>query len=167
MQEKPAVAPDLARRVRVYYPTRATVLESEGGPLSASAQRLGMSAYAALRAPRAHLHNHRPVRGSALSHNKILLARGCMPDGRLLAWAYVGSANLTAAAWGTVRPDGALQVRNWESGIVIRVAAKHVADTGFNANGIPPLSVFEGIVPLPFHLASLPYSADNVPFTST
>lgn len=91
-----------------------------------------------------------------LSHNKLLFARGRKKDGKLFAWVYVGSANLSESAWGGQKvlkngSMGSLNIRNWECGVVVPVPEDSLAGLGVDGGDqVAPMSVFEGTVEVPF-----------------
>ncbi|CAI6332619.1 unnamed protein product [Periconia digitata] len=137
---------------RVYFPTKETVTNSTGGPDCGGIITLSRDFYNASTFPRQCLRDYQSTRPGLLSHNKLLFARGCKKDGTPIAWAYIGSANLSEAAWGMQKvlksgKEGSSLVRNWECGVVVPVPAENLQSVG---SGIPPMSVFAGTVDIPF-----------------
>jgi len=87
---------------------------------------------------------------------KILFARGTK-DSKAIAWAYVGSANLSESAWGKVvkdrtRKEPKINCRNWECGVVFPVDLS--ADS---SSEMPTLDVFAGRVDVPFRYPAEEY----------
>lgn len=85
-----------------------------------------------------------------LSHNKLLFARGVDANDEPFAWVYVGSANVSEAAWGGQKVGkggglGGLNVRNWECGVVVRVVGQ-----GEGERKVPDMSLFEDTIEVPF-----------------
>jgi hypothetical protein len=90
-----------------------------------------------------------------LSHNKLLFVRGIKNDGKAFAWVYVGSANVSESAWGAQKvlksgELGSVNVRNWECGVVVPVAEEKMEGWKGSNGEVPPMSVFEGTVEVPF-----------------
>lgn len=97
-----------------------------------------------------------------LSHNKLLFARGVDANDEPFAWVYVGSANVSEAAWGGQKVGkggglGGLNVRNWECGVVVRVEggkvrgkAGSVVGQGEGERKVPDMSLFEDTIEVPF-----------------
>ncbi|KAK1914019.1 hypothetical protein P3342_007265 [Pyrenophora teres f. teres] len=97
-----------------------------------------------------------------LSHNKLLFARGRRTNGKPFAWVYVGSANISESAWGGQKvlksgKVGALSVRNWECGVMVPVPDDKLEQVDLKADAVPPMSVFEGTVEVPFHFPGAKY----------
>lgn len=97
-----------------------------------------------------------------LSHNKLLLARGRKKDGTPVAWAYIGSANLTESAWGSQKilksgKLGKLNCRNWECGVLVPVPDDVLKELKLEDGEVPPMSVFKGTVEIPFQFPGKRY----------
>jgi hypothetical protein len=129
-------------KVRVHFPSARTVQRSRGGPDAAGTITANTEHYARPAFPRAALRDHASTRAGLLSHGKVLLAHSessSSGGGKVTAWAYVGSANLSASAWGRVVADRAaggapkLVLANWECGVLVPVPAA-AAESG-NGNG--------------------------------
>ncbi|KAF2710066.1 tyrosyl-DNA phosphodiesterase domain-containing protein [Pleomassaria siparia CBS 279.74] len=153
---------DLLDRIRVYFPTRETVVKSTGGPACGGIITLSRSHYNAA-FPKQCLRDYKSTREGVLSHNKMLLARGRLKDGKPFAWAYVGSANLTESAWGVQKvlksgKEGVLNIRNWECGVVVPVPEEKFMELSLGDEEIPPMSVFKGTVEVPFQYPGDKYS---------
>ncbi|KAF2451975.1 phospholipase D/nuclease [Karstenula rhodostoma CBS 690.94] len=147
-------------RFRVYFPTRDTVINSTGGVDCGGVITLNSRSCNAPSFARQCLRTHTSTRTGLLSHNKMLLARGYKNDGTPFAWAYVGSANATESAWGSQSvlksgKEGALKVNNWECGVVVPVPAAKLQ--GLGGGEIPPMSVFQGTVEVPFKFPGQKY----------
>ncbi|KAH8689649.1 tyrosyl-DNA phosphodiesterase-domain-containing protein [Talaromyces proteolyticus] len=116
---------------RVYYPSQETVQNSKGGPGCAGTICFQEKWYNGPKFPQHVLHDCISRREKLLMHNKMLLARPetpiNLPDGSTcVAWAYVGSANLSESAWGRLVQDRAtkepkLNCRNWECGVLVPI----------------------------------------------
>lgn len=141
--------------IRIYFPTKETVENSIGGPDCGGIISLTRQYYNSPTFPKECLRNYESTRRGMLSHNKLLFARGRRRDGRLFAWVYIGSANISESAWGAQKvlksgKMGSLNIRNWECGVVVPVAEDVFEQATVKAGGIPSMSVFEGIVDVPF-----------------
>jgi hypothetical protein len=87
------------------------------------------------------------------SYSPGIIVRGKRKDGKPLAWAYIGSANLSESAWGSQRvlksgKHGKLNVRNWECGVIVAVPEEDLANV--EDGQLPPLDVFRNTVEIPF-----------------
>lgn len=148
---------------RIYFPTKETVEESIGGADCGGIISLPRTYYNAPTFPRECFRDYDSTRRGMLSHNKLLFARGCKDTGARLAWVYVGSANLSESAWGGQKvlksgSLGSLNIRNWECGVIMSVPEERlrgmVCDEG---TVLPPMSVFEDIMEIPFHHPGVGY----------
>ncbi|KAK0281450.1 hypothetical protein LTS00_012454 [Friedmanniomyces endolithicus] len=149
----PAAVVGIRDLFRIYFPTRATVQASTAQ--AAGTICLSRKWYENMSFPRSVFRDYVSVRKGLLSHNKILYARGRQQqqlsqgqsqgqgqgqgagrgqDGveaaparpRDVAWAYVGSANLSESAWGKLSFDKKAKgwkvgCRNWECGVLLPV----------------------------------------------
>lgn len=115
-------------KVRIYFPTHDTVTSSRAG--AAGTICLNRKWFESASFPRTAFRDYRSTRSGLLSHNKILYARGkkggeaSRPQN--LAWAYVGSANMSESAWGKLVYDKKekawkISCRNWECGVLLPV----------------------------------------------
>lgn len=146
---------NLGQKTRIYYPTAETVKSSIGGPNCAGIISLNKKHYDSPSFPADCLRNYASTRKGVLSHNKLLFARGRQVDGSAFAWVYVGSANLSESAWGAQKvlksgKLGKLTVRNWECGVVVPVPKERLEALRLSDDEVPPMSVFEGTVEVPF-----------------
>ncbi|KAE8849549.1 hypothetical protein PTNB73_10490 [Pyrenophora teres f. teres] len=151
-----AVVPDVRDHIRIYFPTNDTVEKSTGGPDCANIISLSRKYYNASTFPKECLRDYVSTRRGMLSHNKLLFARGRRTNGKPFAWVYVGSANISESAWGGQKvlksgKVGALSVRNWECGVMVPVPDDKLEQVDLKADAVPPMSVFEGTVEVPFH----------------
>ncbi|KAH7402940.1 tyrosyl-DNA phosphodiesterase-domain-containing protein [Pyrenochaeta sp. MPI-SDFR-AT-0127] len=149
--------------IRVYFPTDGTVDESIGGPDCGGIISLTRQNYNAPTFPKECLRNYDSTRRGMLSHNKLLFARGRKKDGKLFAWVYVGSANISESAWGGQKvlksgQMGSLNIRNWECGVVVPVPNDRFDDSRLDAGGVPSMSVFEGTIEIPFRYPGEQYN---------
>jgi hypothetical protein len=148
------VPSDYLDRIRIYFPSRDTVIKSTGGPACGGIITLNRKFYGAT-FPKQCMREYKSTRKGVLSHNKILLARGRKKDNTPFAWAYIGSANLTESAWGAQKvlksgKEGALTIRNWECGVVVPVPEETLKGLDLEDGEIAPMSVFEGTLEVPF-----------------
>lgn len=149
------VMPNVRDRIRIYFPTDVTVKNSTGGPGCGGIITLARQHYNAPTFPRECLRDYLSTRKDMLSHNKLLFARGRKKNGRPFAWVYVGSANVSESAWGGQKvlrngSMGSLSIRNWECGVVMPVPGEMLEGLGLGEKEVPPMSVFEGTVEVPF-----------------
>tara|TARA_R110002003_G_scaffold61_2_gene5520 strand:- start:27813 stop:28490 length:678 start_codon:yes stop_codon:yes gene_type:complete len=146
---------NVRNHVRIYFPTDETVQKSIGGPDCGGIISLTRQYYNAAGFPRDCLRNYDSTRRGMLSHNKLLFARGIKKNGTPFAWVYIGSANISESAWGGQRvlksgQMGSLSIRNWECGVVVPVPHAKMADAKVCKGEVPPMSVFEGTIEVPF-----------------
>jgi hypothetical protein len=121
-------------KMRIYFPTHDTVVSSIAG--AAGTICLSRKYWEEMRFPRSCFRDYQSTRTGLLSHNKILYARGkqSTSDGvkKNIAWAYVGSANMSESAWGKLIYDKKakawkINCRNWECGVLLPVPADELA----------------------------------------
>ncbi|KAF1847766.1 tyrosyl-DNA phosphodiesterase domain-containing protein [Cucurbitaria berberidis CBS 394.84] len=142
--------------IRIYFPTNDTVEKSIGGRDCGGIISLTRQHYNATTFPKECLRDYDSTRRGMLSHNKLLFARGRKKDGKPFAWVYIGSANVSESAWGGQKVlksgrMGSLNVRNWECGVVVAVPDSRMKGVVPSKDTtIPPMSVFEGTVEVPF-----------------
>ena len=146
---------DLLDSIRVYFPTKDTVTNSTGGVACGGIISLSRAHYYNAAFPKQCMRDYKSTRKGVLSHNKLLLARGRKKDGAPVAWAYIGSANLTESAWGAQKilksgKEGALNIRNWECGVIVPVPGDTLEALELKDGEVPPMSVFEGTLEVPF-----------------
>ncbi|KAK8219910.1 hypothetical protein M8818_000325 [Zalaria obscura] len=169
----PAAATDTSIRdkFRIYFPTHATVTSSTGG--HAGTICLQRRWFESDKFPKVCFRDYQSTRKGLLSHNKILYARG-----KSVAWAYVGSANMSESAWGKLvwdrsRKEWKLNCKNWECGVLIPVGSTRdhqrkttddetasedeasdsedgVQQTHVEPGGSIPMSVFKDKIGVPF-----------------
>lgn len=99
---------------------------------------------------------YQPVsnRGDVLMHAKCLLATGPEHAG----WVYLGSANFTRAAWGTLagKPDQPTQsINNWEMGVVLPLDSPDLEGSAWDA--VPYRRPVEA-----YGVSDLPWSANRL-----
>ncbi|GME48188.1 Phospholipase d nuclease [Neofusicoccum parvum] len=169
---------DLLKHFRVYFPTHDTVRISKGGPQAGGTITLRKNWYEAASFPKTCMRDHKSTRKGLLSHNKMVLGRGqhASSDGeededevdkdeaterKNVAWAYIGSHNLTSSAWGTLSKDRATQAlkvtcRNYECGVIVPVPAEKM--NGGVEDEAPGYEVFDGTVEIPLEMPGDEYS---------
>ncbi|KAI4638687.1 hypothetical protein J4E93_009715 [Alternaria ventricosa] len=155
-----APEPNLRDCFRIYFPTNDTVEKSMGGPDCAGIITLTRQAYNAPSFPRECMRDYDSMRRGMLSHNKLLFARGRKKNGKPFAWVYVGSANISESAWGGQKvlksgQMGSLNIRNWECGVVMPVPETKLQ--GLKQDDVPPMSVFDGTIEVPFRVPADEY----------
>ena len=132
--KSPSEGMSIRDRMRVYFPTHETVKSSIAH--AAGTICLSRKWWEAGTFPRSCFRDYRSTRTGLLSHNKILYARGKQqgPDGSDVdvAWAYVGSANMSESAWGKLVDDNKkktwkINCRNWECGVLLPVPRERLA----------------------------------------
>jgi hypothetical protein len=158
------VPQDSLEHIRIYFPTHDTVANSTGGPACGGVINLNRQFFENQAFPKQCMRDYISTRPGVLSHNKLLLARGRKTDGTPFAWAYIGSANLSEAAWGrqnelkSGRP-GKLSINNWEAGVVIPVPEEAFKELKVEDGEVPPMTVFEKILEIPFQYPGEPYGS--------
>lgn len=160
------VTAHIQRNFRIHYPTEETIKASIGGPDCAGIVSLKKAHYSSSLFPAACLRDHVSTRKGMISHSKLLFARGRHINHKPFAWVYVGSANISESAWGAQRVlkngrMGKLSIRNWECGIIVPVPAEKLEVLELKKGVIPPMSVFEGTIEVPFQCPGEPYNGRN------
>ncbi|KAF9084730.1 hypothetical protein BGX23_010267 [Mortierella sp. AD031] len=145
--------------------------------------------------PRVLMHDFECVgrhRGS-LMHTKLILAKAAQPpqtigrrappppsdDPRKIAgWFYVGSANFTESAWGTLSNKRTkdlnglcIYIRNWELGVVYMIETEEEMEamnrmhrgSGRSSDDDPDQSFF-GPLPVPYRRPLTPYAFEDEPW---
>ncbi len=106
-------------------------------------------------------------RGLAVPHIKSFLRYDA--SDRTLAWALLGSHNLSQAAWGKLEKAGSqLYVKSYELGVLLTAttSAPLIAPSQVDAaatSGLPPGRV---LVPLPYSLPPVRYTSNDVPWST-
>lgn len=123
---------DIRQKIRIYFPTHETVTSSTAG--AAGTICLSRKWYESSTFPHQCFRDYKSTRAGLLSHNKIIYARGKSKShyadprkGKDIAWAYVGSANMSESAWGKLVYDQKakkwkINCRNWECGVLLPVS---------------------------------------------
>ena len=139
----------IKNNIRIYFPTQQTVQKSVGGTESAGTICLQKKYFDEPGFPKSLLRDYQSTRKGLLSHNKLMFVRGKKDGaaGERIAWAYVGSANLSESAWGRLvltreKKAPKLTCSNWECGVLIPVASPSNIE-GLNAT-------FGGVIDVPF-----------------
>ncbi|KAF9922807.1 hypothetical protein FBU30_007089 [Linnemannia zychae] len=123
-----------------------------------------------------------------LMHTKLILAKPKQPSQtvgarplpslnesqKLAGWFYVGSANCTESAWGTMsmKRSGALQglcinIRNWELGVVYMIETEEEMEEfnrQFRGADDEPDQTFLGPLPIPYQKPLIEYYAEDDPW---
>ena len=141
-KKAPAEGSEIRNKIRIYFPTEDTVKSSIAG--AAGTICLQRNWFEGEAFPRSCFRDYRSTRAGLLSHNKILYARGKQKqaDGSMkdVAWAYVGSSNMSESAWGKISFDNKLKAwkmscRNWECGVLLPVPVEAIAMSSEGGNG--------------------------------
>ncbi|KAK3700805.1 hypothetical protein LTR37_015777 [Vermiconidia calcicola] len=142
--KSPSEGTNIRDKIQIYFPTKDTVRSSKAG--AAGTICLSRRWWEEMRFPRICFRDYRSVRTGLLSHNKILYARGkqASHDGGVkdVAWAYVGSANMSESAWGKLVYDKKAKAwkvncRNWECGVLLPIPAERIEKYTSNATEQP------------------------------
>lgn len=146
--------PNTKKHFRIYFPLHETVKDSFGGTDNGGTICLQEKYFEKPEFPKSMFRDNQSKRQGMLSHNKILLARGRKSNSDeskgTVAWAYVGSANMSESAWGRIVMDKARKVpkltcNNWECGVLISIPnpPANVLEESLD-------TVFKGVVDVPF-----------------
>jgi hypothetical protein len=161
---------------RLYFPSRETVASSKGGLGAGGTICFQSRWFDSPTFPRFIMRDCKSKRPGLLMHNKMLFVRprkplrGCGGEEtrECVAWAYLGSANLSESAWGRlvrerITKQPKLNIRNWECGVVVPVLTHERAsnmeaegkgkgvETGSDGSeaGPPGMDIFDGVIPVP------------------
>ena len=161
---------------RLYFPSRETVASSKGGLGAGGTICFQPRWFDAPTFPRSIMRDCKSQRPGLLMHSKMLFVRPHKPlrgssnggRGECMAWAYLGSANLSESAWGRLVRDRItkqpkLNIRNWECGVVVPVLTtaptrdmeaegkgKEVDRDSYGPEAGPPgMDIFDGVIPVP------------------
>ena len=159
-------------RIRLYFPTHETVTSSTAG--GAGTICLSRKWFEDMSFPRRCFRDYISTRPGMLSHNKILYARGIQraeaesSEVKKIAWAYVGSANMSESAWGKLIYDRKekkwkVNCKNWECGVLLPVSTEG-AKTEAGEDGIVDMEVFKEVVEPPFMYPGLEYEEGREPW---
>ncbi|KAG5520235.1 hypothetical protein PMAC_001313 [Pneumocystis sp. 'macacae'] len=105
--------------IKVHFPSMNTVLSSKGGKESAGTICFQKRFWEHSEFPKSILYDTKSMHRGCLMHHKIILVRNHTPS---LSFFYIGSANLSESAWGTLLSKAKKSIilcRNWESGVVL------------------------------------------------
>ncbi|TGO75353.1 hypothetical protein BELL_0218g00050 [Botrytis elliptica] len=164
--EKPArckmetqLSEEIGRRFRVYFPSEQTVKESKGGTNAAGTICFRSKWYNASAFPRDLMRDCQSRRKGLLMHNKMLFVRSqkSQKSPQPIAWAYVGSANLSESAWQVgrmvkdrVTKEPKLNCSNWECGVLFSGSLTDLnAPAAVPKSGMPTMEAFDGSIPVP------------------
>ncbi|KAF2720407.1 phospholipase D/nuclease [Polychaeton citri CBS 116435] len=153
-KSKGSSAVDEGRAIRsklhTYFPTQETVRASTAGAVGTVC--LDRKTWAAAPFPRDVFRDYTSIRRGLLSHSKILYARGKsqVKDskdssgdkmGKDVAWVYIGSANISQAAWGETpkwdegKKEWRVWGKNWECGVLLPARGANTVDSNESASG--------------------------------
>ncbi|KAK4163410.1 hypothetical protein QBC43DRAFT_289821 [Cladorrhinum sp. PSN259] len=157
-----ALATALQQHMRVYFPSRETVMQSRGGGGGAGTICFQERWWLADTFPQWVLRDCKSTRTGLVMHSKAIFVRQHGDSGK--AFAYVGSANLSESAWGRLITDRAakspkLTCRNWECGILFPVDSA-TDQEGAQPPKEDPLTIFINQIPVPMDVPGTPYGAD-------
>ncbi|KAG0062325.1 hypothetical protein BGZ90_003127 [Linnemannia elongata] len=196
---RPRIKVDVDERVppiKIIFPTQDHVAHSRLGELGAGTVCLRREYWTLNSFPRIVMHDFELVgrHQGSLMHTKVILAKAAQPkptlssrlpppqsnDPRKLAgWFYVGSANCTESAWGTMsnKRTGALQglcinIRNWELGVVYMIETEdEMEELNRRYRGSErgaddePDQTFFGPLPVPYRRPVKQYYAEDEPWS--
>ncbi|KAA8573113.1 hypothetical protein EYC84_003635 [Monilinia fructicola] len=138
------------------FPAKKTVLESKGGTDAAGTICFRSKWYDASGFPRNIMRDCQSRRKGLLMHNKMLFVRSRKAQQSTcpIAWAYIGSANLSESAWGRMVKDRVtkepkLNCRNWECGVLFSVSFTVLNTPAVTKSEIPTMDAFDGSIPVP------------------
>lgn len=135
--------------IRVVYPSLRTVQQSVLGEPGGGTMFCRREQWSAPKFPRDHFHDSKSKAGRVLMHSKMVIGTITglsnqvtvdltnsdeeveVEEEEYRGWAYVGSANFTTSAWGTISGSAfnpVLNVTNYELGVVIPLKSKQEAD---------------------------------------
>ncbi|EWC45129.1 hypothetical protein DRE_06268 [Drechslerella stenobrocha 248] len=122
--------------------------------------------------PQSILHDCQSARSGMLMHNKMIFVRFSLPRGKVLAWAYIGSANLSESAWGKLvwdrtQKEFKMSNRNWECGVIVPVPqpdGQEQEHDSADGGSTPDMGVFTDIIPVPMSIPSPLLTAANPPW---
>ncbi|KAK6349749.1 hypothetical protein TWF696_006027 [Orbilia brochopaga] len=166
---------DIRSSVRVYFPSRRTVAASKGGIQNGGTICFQRKWFNSSTFPQSLLHDCQSVRRGMLMHNKMIFVRFSRPRRKVLAWAYIGSANLSESAWGKLvwdrtQKEFKMSNRNWECGVIVPVSQpggqKQESQEGDAEDeaSMPDMDVFAETVPVPMSTPAPLLTADNPPW---
>lgn len=160
--------------LRIYYPLRQTVENSRGGTASGGTICFNGDFKTYPYQIKSLMRDCQSRRSGLLMHNKLIYVRrlghlsGPSPAP---GWLYIGSANCSQAAWGTITKDRELGLpkltcRNWECGVVIPMKKALPVPKGINGNidrncDMRGLSMSDGIIPVPMQILGMRYRGRN------
>ncbi|KAF9180671.1 hypothetical protein BGZ50_006059 [Haplosporangium sp. Z 11] len=185
-------------QIKVVFPTEKHVQNSRLGELGAGTVCFQEAYWEEATFPRRVMHDFECVganRGS-LMHSKIILGKAVESDNALrrsesgsgsnsaAGWIYVGSANFTESAWGSVtlkkpirRPAAPLtstgtlsiSMRNWELGVIYVIETEEemeaMANVSWTQNGrSQDEQPFFGPLPVPYKRPLTPYKSTDRPW---
>ncbi|TGO13984.1 hypothetical protein BTUL_0060g00410 [Botrytis tulipae] len=158
---------EIGRRFRVYFPSEQTVKESKGGTNAAGTICFRSKWYNASAFPRELMRDYQSRRKGLLMHNKMLFVRSqkSQKSPQPIAWAYVGSANLSESAWGRMVKDRVtkepkLNCSNWECGVLFSVPLTDLnAPAAVPKSGMPTMEAFDGSIPVPMVFPGIVYGS--------
>ncbi|KAG5925566.1 hypothetical protein E4U42_004168 [Claviceps africana] len=157
----------LQENFRIYFPSNDTVVSSRGGERAAGTICFQENWWKAPTFPKELMRDCVNTRDGLLMHSKLILVRqaGTSATGaeKKVAWAYIGSANLSESAWGSVvrgkaAGEGKILCRNWECGVVVPVR------TASQQNSPSDMGIFSGTVPVPMQVPGRQYSPNEQPW---
>ncbi|ORX99423.1 tyrosyl-DNA phosphodiesterase-domain-containing protein [Clohesyomyces aquaticus] len=161
------VSVNVSDAVRFYFPSQSTVEHSTGGVECGGTNTLNQQHFASSKFPVEAMYDYKSTRPGVRGTDKPF------------AWAYIGSANLTESAWGAHsmgnksqhKDEGAwweeetmplqkgdkVEIRNWECGIIVRVPDSSLMDLKLETGEVPPMSVFDQTLEIPFRFPGEPF----------
>ncbi|KAF4628738.1 hypothetical protein G7Y89_g9417 [Cudoniella acicularis] len=158
--ERRKLPEDIKRLFRIYFPLKETVAKSKGGIEAGGTVCMKSHWFDGDAFPRELFRDCESRRTGLLMHSKMIFVRPyqALRDGAV-AWAYVGSANFSEAAWGRLVKDQKtkkpkLNCRNWECGVIVPITAN---ESSGNQESPASMDVFGSRVPVPMTVPGKEY----------
>ncbi|OMH84334.1 Tyrosyl-DNA phosphodiesterase 1 [Zancudomyces culisetae] len=147
---------------KILYPTTNMVSDSLLGEESVCSLFFSKHAYLNRNFPKKILYSYKATSKGALSHCKLLF---CRFKGQNKGWLYLGSHNMSKAAWGksTRGSLSQFEIGNTEIGALLPVT--YIENKPYLAEDFVKFEALSEI-PLPFELDFKPYSTADVPWTT-
>ncbi|KAH6684447.1 tyrosyl-DNA phosphodiesterase-domain-containing protein [Halenospora varia] len=157
------ISDDVKKFFKIYFPTQETVARSRGGIQAGGTICIQPKWFYGDAFPRALFRDCENLREGMLMHSKMIFARPHKALRGSVAWAYVGSANLSESAWGRLVKDKTtkqpkLNCTNWECGVIFPIAAGEANGLNGQQEGPPGMDVFKNHVPVPLVIPGADYA---------
>ncbi|KAH8683045.1 tyrosyl-DNA phosphodiesterase-domain-containing protein [Tricladium varicosporioides] len=158
------ISDDIKKFFKIYFPTHETVARSRGGIQAGGTICTQPKWFYGDAFPRSLFRDCESLREGMLMHSKMIFTRPHKTLRGSVAWAYVGSANLSESAWGRLVKDRTtkqpkLNCPNWECGIIFPIPT-HNGANGLSGQEEGPagMDVFNNHVPVPLVIPGADYA---------